>query len=83
MDYSGLETELKLVANQNHSAFMNQLQQRFPQSAVDERLVDTPAPKPLAISGKGLHTVLESIDADLKDVGMGDLHSRLVFLSLL
>ena len=83
VDYSGLETELKPVAKQNHSAFLNQLQQRFPQTAVDERLVDTPAPKPLSISGKGLPTVLESIDANLKDVGMGDLHSRLVFLSLL
>ncbi len=82
-DYAGLETELKPVAHQNHSAFLNQLRQRFPQAAVDERLVDTPAPKRSAISGKGLPAVLESIHPDLKDVVMGDLQSRLVFLSVL
>ncbi len=83
VDYAGLETELKPVAHQNHSAFLNQLRQRFPQAAVDERLVNTPPPKPSAISGKGLPAVLESIHPDLKDVVMGDLQSRLVFLSLL
>ena len=82
-DYAGLETELKPVAHQNHSEFLNQLRQRFPQAAVDERLVDTPVPKASAISGKGLPAVLESIDADLKGVGMSDLQSRLVFLSIL
>ncbi len=82
-DYAGLETELKPVAHQNHSAFLNQLRQRFPQAAVDERLVDTPSPKQSAISGKGLPAVLESIHPDLKDVVMGDLQSRLVFLSVL
>lgn len=82
-DYAGLETELKPVAHQNHSEFLNQLRQRFPKAAVDERLVDTPAPKASAISGKGLQAVLESIDADLKGVGMSDLQSRLVFLSVL
>ena len=83
VDYAGLETALKPVAHQNHSEFLNQLRHRFPQAAVDERLVDTPPPKPSAISGKGLPAVLESIHSDLKDIVMGDLRSRLVFLSLL
>ena len=83
VDYAGLETELKPFAHQNHSEFLNQLRHRFPQSAVDERLVDTPLPKPSAISGKGLPAVLESIHPNLKDVVMGDLQSRLVFLALL
>ncbi len=82
-DYAGLKVELKPVARQNHAEFLNQLRQRFPQAAVDERLVDTPTPKASVISGKGLPAVLESIDADLKGVGMSDLQSRLVFLSVL
>ncbi len=82
-DYAGLETELKPVAHQNHSEFLSQLRHRFPQAAVDERLVDTPAPKASAISGKGLQAVMESIDAELKGVGMSDLQSRLALLSVL
>ncbi len=82
VDYAGLETELKPAANQNHGELLTRLRQRF-QAAFDERLVDTPAPKPTAISGMGLQALLESIDPDLKGVGMGDLHSRLVFLSVL
>ena len=83
IDYSGLETELKSVANQNHSALLNQLQQRFSKTRSMNGSWTRPHPNRWRSRGKGLPTVLESIDADLKDVGMGDLHSRLVSLSLL
>ena len=83
VDYSGLGTDLKPVAKQNHAEFLNRITAQFTRVAVDERLVDVPPPRPSMISGKGLPVILESIDPALKNVKMEDLQSRLVFLSLL
>ncbi len=83
VDYSGLGTDLKLVAKHNHAELLNRIKAQFTKAAFDERLVDVPPPKPSMISGKGLPVILESIDPDLKNIRTEDLQSRLVFLSLL
>ena len=83
VDYSGLGTDLKPVAKQNHAELLNRIKAQFTKAALDERLVDVPAPKPSMISGKGLPIILESIDPALKNLRIEDLQSRLVFLSLL
>jgi hypothetical protein len=83
VDYSGLGSDLKPAAHHNHTEFLNRLKAQFTNAVFDERLVDVPAPKPSMISGKGLKTVLKSIDPALETVGFGDLQSRLVFLSRL
>ena len=83
IDYSGLGTDLKPVAKHNHAELLNRIKARFTKAAFDERLVDVPAPKPSMISGKGLPDILESIDPALNNLGIEDLQSRLVFLSLL
>ncbi len=83
VDYSGLGTDLKPVAKQNHAEFLNRIKTQFAKAAFDERLVDVPPPRPSMVSGKGLPVILESIDPALKNLKMEDLQSRLVFLSLL
>lgn len=83
VDYSGLGTDLKPVAKQNHAELLNRITAQFTRASFDERLVDVPPPRPSMISGKGLPVILEAIDPALKNIKMEDLQSRLVFLSLL
>ena len=83
VDYTGLGSNLKPVAPHNQTELLNQLRERFTNAVFDERLLDLPSPKPSMISGQGLKVVLKSIDEALEDLGLGDLQSRLVFLSRL
>jgi hypothetical protein len=83
VDYTGLGSDLKPAAQHNQAEFLNRLRQQFTNAEFDERLLDLPAPKPSLVSGKGLKVVLQSIDPALEDLGLGDLQSRLVFLSRL
>lgn len=83
VDYSGLGPSRQPLAKQNQAALANELKTRFARAVFDDRLEDMPVPKPSAISGKGLPALLESIDASLKGVSVGDVQSRLAFLSRL
>ncbi len=75
--------DLQPSAKQNQAELLKQLKTRFTKAVFDHRLEDMPAPKPSTISGKGLPAVLESIDGSLKSVSLGDLQTRLAFLSKL
>ncbi|MCZ6917397.1 MAG: hypothetical protein O7I93_11510 [Gemmatimonadetes bacterium] len=81
VDYTGLGPDLKEEAKENQDELVQQLKDRFPKHAIDDRLVDAPAPKPTMVSGKTIPAILEMIDPTLRDLTRADLRSRLAFLS--